>query len=41
LTNNLTIKIFEETGHYITIEEPETVNNLILEWLEGLKIDLG
>ena len=40
LTNNLTIKIFEETGHYITIEEPETVNNLILEWLKGLKIHL-
>ena len=40
LTNNLTIKIFEEIGHYITIEEPETVNNLILEWLEDLKIHL-
>jgi pimeloyl-ACP methyl ester carboxylesterase len=34
------LKIFEETGHYITIEEPEIVNKQITEWLESLKIHL-
>jgi pimeloyl-ACP methyl ester carboxylesterase len=39
-TENTRLKIFEETGHYITIEEPEIVNKQITEWLESLKIHL-
>ena len=39
-TENTRLKIFEETGHYITIEEPEIVNKQITEWLENLKIHL-
>ena len=39
-TENTRLKIFEETGHYITIEQPEIVNKQITEWLENLKIHL-
>ena len=39
-SENTRLKIFEETGHYITIEEPEIVNKQITEWLESLKIHL-
>ena len=31
-----TIKLFEETGHYITIEKPKIVNEIIQKWLKDL-----
>ena len=31
-----TIKLFEETGHYITIEKPKVVNEIIQNWLNNL-----
>ena len=37
-TDKITIKKFERTGHYITIEEPNIVNEQIIEWLEKLKL---
>jgi pimeloyl-ACP methyl ester carboxylesterase len=30
------IELFEETGHYITIEKPETVNKIMSEWIDKL-----
>ena len=33
-TDKIKIKKFEQTGHYITIEEPDIVNEQIIEWLE-------
>ena len=38
LTDKITINKFEQTGHYITIEEPDIVNEQIIEWLEKLKL---
>ena len=37
-TNKITINKFEQTGHYITIEESDIVNEQIIEWLEKLKL---
>ena len=37
-TDQITINKFEKTGHYITIEEPDIVNEQIIEWLEKLKL---
>jgi len=37
-TDQITINKFENTGHYITIEEPDIVNEQIIEWLEKLKL---
>jgi pimeloyl-ACP methyl ester carboxylesterase len=30
------IELFEKTGHYITIEKPEIVNDIMSEWIYGL-----
>ena len=37
-TKNVKIKLFENTGHYITIEKPQVVNQIIEDWLINLKI---
>ena len=30
------IELFEKTGHYITIEKPEIVNDIMSEWINEL-----
>ena len=35
-SSKVRIELFEETGHYITIEKPETVNKIMLEWIDKL-----
>ena len=37
-TKNVKIKLFENTGHYITIEKPQVVNQIIEDWLIDLKV---
>ena len=32
------VNLFENTGHYITIEKPQEVNQIIKNWLIDLKI---
>ena len=32
------VNLFENTGHYITIEKPQVVNQIIKDWLINLKI---
>ena len=35
-SSKVRIELFEKTGHYITIEKPETVNKIMLEWIDKL-----
>ena len=32
-SSKIRIELFEKTGHYITIEKPEIVNNIMSEWI--------
>ena len=35
-TNKIKIKIFKNTGHYISLEDPDTVNKEIYKWIKKL-----
>ena len=35
-TSSVVIEKFNNTGHYITLEKPKIVNDLITKWLEGI-----
>ena len=35
---DITVKKFETTGHYISIEKPDMTNNIIDKWLEYIKV---
>ena len=36
LTSNVDVKVFKNTGHYISIEKPKLMNKIILEWIKKL-----
>jgi len=40
LSNKVKVEKFEDTGHYITIEQPEKTNKLIIKWLNDIQIDM-
>ena len=37
LTSNVDVKVFKNTGHYISIEKPKLVNKTIFEWIKKIK----
>jgi pimeloyl-ACP methyl ester carboxylesterase len=34
--STVTIKKFENTGHYITLEKPEIINDMIAKWIKSI-----
>ena len=37
LSSNVDVKIFKNTGHYISIEKPKLVNKTLFEWIKKIK----
>ena len=38
LSSKVEVKVFKNTGHYISIEKPKLVNKTISEWFKKIKI---
>jgi non-heme chloroperoxidase len=39
LSKKVNVEKFENTGHYITIEEPDKTNKIILKWLDDINLN--
>ena len=34
--SSVTLEKFENTGHYITLEKPKIINNMITKWIKSI-----